>query len=623
MICPVAGQSPVVPPVIQFAGMELRLNDRTREEIQLDVDALTRSPKYFNIKLDRVIQYFPIIERVLREENVPDDFKYLVIQESALIPDAVSSSNAVGFWQFKESSGQEVGLRIDRNIDERMNIVSATRGACKYLKTNNFYYNNWLYALVAYNTGRGGAEAYVDSRHFGNKKMEISKHTHWYVKKYLAHKIAFEDALAKNKVPSRYLYEYTDGGGRSLSEIASELNVDPDELYAYNKWVRRGKIPTDKIYTVVVPTTEQTQEMVAMSQTTLKGNGTHIPVPEKGKYPMIKNKNNSDSRLYSINGIPGTVAKKGDDIKTLASFGGIPMKDFLKYNDIDIAHQVIPGQVYYFKKKRNKAREQYHTVYPGENSWTIAQQYGIQEKKLLRKNRIRDDYSDFKQGRVVWLRYIRPEDEPIEYEELPTQPFYGQNQEGISRVTEERISNQNNSITEPMRSEPVPEEEPDNYIETHIDQPKTDTPGNSGIQSSARNEYVEEYNLDTQVGGSISSTPLFHIVEAGETLYGISRKYGVPVEDLRMINDLGVDEGLPIGRKLYLKNPFPDEPSTSLSRNNESNDSNSYIIYQVKKGETLYGISRRFNVTISEIMDWNRKNDYSIHEGDTLRIKRP
>jgi membrane-bound lytic murein transglycosylase D len=125
------------------------------------------------------------------------------------------------------------------------------------------------------------------------------------------------------------------------------------------------------------------------------------------------------------------------------------------------------------------------------------------------------------------------------------------------------------------------------------------------------------------VGGSISSTPLFHIVEAGETLYGISRKYAVPVEDLRMINDLGVDEGLPIGRKLYLKNPFPDEPSTSLSRNNESNDSNSYILYQVKKGETLYAISRRFNVTVSEIMDWNRKNDYSIHEGDTLRIKRP
>jgi len=128
----------------------------------------------------------------LQEENVPDDFKYLVIQESALIPDAISSANAVGFWQFKESSGQEVGLRIDRNIDERMNVVSATRGACRYLKTNNFYYDNWLYALLAYNTGRGGAETHIDSRHFGDKKMEINKHTHWYVKKYLAHKIAFQ-----------------------------------------------------------------------------------------------------------------------------------------------------------------------------------------------------------------------------------------------------------------------------------------------------------------------------------------------------------------------------------------------------------------------------------------------
>lgn len=615
---PILGQSPTVPSVIQFADMELRLNERTREEIQLDVDALTRSQKYFNIKLDRVIQYFPIIERVLREENVPDDFKYLVIQESALIPDAISSANAVGFWQFKESSGQEVGLRIDRNIDERMNVVSATRGACRYLKTNNFYYDNWLYALLAYNTGRGGAETHIDSRHFGDKKMEINKHTHWYVKKYLAHKIAFQDALAKDKILSRYLYEYTDGGGSSLSEIAAELNVDPDELINYNKWVRRGRIPTDKVYTVIVPTTERPQEMIAMTQTNLRGNGAHIPTPERGKYPLIKHIDSSDSRLYSINGIPGTLAKNGDDIEKLADLGGIPMKDFLKYNDIDIAHQVIPGQVYYFKKKRNKAREHYHTAYPGENSWTIAQKYGIKEKRLLRKNRIRINHSDFKNGRIVWLRFIRPEDQPIEYAEITSLPP-GQNQEEVSRSTEAQTFN--NPVTETISSQKGPDTEPDNYIDTHFEQPKENSIEQNGVESIALAGYVEDHD-QSQTDGALSTSPLFHIVEAGETLYGISRKYGVSVEDLRLINDISMGEELPIGRKIYLKNPFPDEPSIDLSRNNESNELNSYIIYHVKKGETLYAISKRFNVTVAEIMNWNQKNDYSIKEGDMLRIKR-
>ena len=62
--------------------------------------------KYLLLILDRVSIYFPIIEKILKEENIPDDFKYLSIQESSLISDAESSSNAVGFWQFKSETAK-------------------------------------------------------------------------------------------------------------------------------------------------------------------------------------------------------------------------------------------------------------------------------------------------------------------------------------------------------------------------------------------------------------------------------------------------------------------------------------------------------------------------------------
>ena len=167
----VLGQSPVVPSHFFFADLKIKLTDRAREEIQEDVNALTRSQKYFRAKVNRANLYLPIIERILKEEKVPDDFKYLCIQESALIPDAVSSSNAVGFWQFKKPTGQEVGLRIDSWIDERMNIVSSTRAASTYLKTNNSHFDNWIYALLSYNTGLSGAQKLVQPKHFGAKKM--------------------------------------------------------------------------------------------------------------------------------------------------------------------------------------------------------------------------------------------------------------------------------------------------------------------------------------------------------------------------------------------------------------------------------------------------------------------
>jgi membrane-bound lytic murein transglycosylase D len=103
----VGAQSIEVPHKLRFADMTLTIRDDARREIQKDVDALTKYPKSFNIKVERARTFFPVIEKIFAEENVPDDFKYLVIQESALISDAVSVSNAVGYWQFKDFTAIE------------------------------------------------------------------------------------------------------------------------------------------------------------------------------------------------------------------------------------------------------------------------------------------------------------------------------------------------------------------------------------------------------------------------------------------------------------------------------------------------------------------------------------
>ncbi|HKZ36807.1 MAG TPA: lytic transglycosylase domain-containing protein, partial [Chryseolinea sp.] len=188
-------QVPQVPHKMQFAGMTLAIRDDARKEIQKDVNALTQSPRHHNIKVERAKTYFPIIEKVFEEERVPDDFKYLVLQESALIADAVSVSNAVGFWQFKDFTAVEMGLRVDKEIDERLNIVSSTRAAARYIKKNNFYFNNWIFALQAYQMGAGGAMKSLKDHQSGAKNMEITSATYWYVKKFLAHKVAFGDAV--------------------------------------------------------------------------------------------------------------------------------------------------------------------------------------------------------------------------------------------------------------------------------------------------------------------------------------------------------------------------------------------------------------------------------------------
>ncbi len=602
------GQHPRVPERIRFADMDLRLNNRVREEIQLDVNALTKSERYFNIKLARAKQYFPIIERIFREESVPEDFKYLVIQESALIPDAISSANAIGFWQFKIPAGREVGLRIDDHIDERMNIVSSTHGAAKYLKKNNFYFDNWLYALLAYNTGYGGAQSEVDPQYFGKKRMDINRRTHWYVKKFLAHKIAFEYAFNAGKhldLDILSLYEYRNGGRKSLTELAREFNVEPKQVEDYNKWLRRGTIPLDKPYTVIIPGADIPSDMLARRRTSGHENEEKDKAqtqneledfsPDRKLYPVIEKTKNSE-RIVRINGIPGVVARPEEAVQDLLRIGEIPKEKFLAFNDIENDHEVVPGQVYYFKRKKNMAKEYYHTVFPDETSWSISQKYGIKEKKLLRKNRFRQDNVNLKPGRVLWIRHIRPDYYPVEYVKLPEDALKVVDSPAIAELDDKKRDNSMEDLN--------PEE-------------KTDSKNKNTDEYVTETDEVNETNAPYYE--PVTSIPDFHIVEPGETLFAISRKYRMNIHELLRINDLKMDSNINIGDKIFLKE---DADANSESEKNLNKQKNSYMIYTVKRGDTMYSISRQFNVKVEDIMEWNLKNDYSLDEGEKLKIKR-
>ncbi|MDQ3536817.1 MAG: transglycosylase SLT domain-containing protein, partial [Bacteroidota bacterium] len=420
----VQAQGPKVPAVIEFAGMKLKISEQARKDIQSDVDALYRSEKYFNIKVERVDLYFPIIERILKEEGVPQDFKYLVIQESSLISDAISTSNAVGFWQFKQDSGEEVGLKINAHVDERMNIVASTRGAATYLKKHNSYFDNWVYSLLAYYLGRGGAKSVAEPKLFGADKMDIDKNTNWYILKFLAHKIAFEGALGKNPNPPLILAEYTDSADKTLREIGIETEVDLSLLEHYNKWLKKGSVPTDKIYSVILPIVPaKGEDLLVVNEDQPKKEqvlpGERVGLRSGDHYPKIEGdvSNTNEPLLVTLNGRPGIISRQGDDIAKMAAYGGLKEERFKRINDLKPGHKVKEGQFYYFKPKRNNAPVHYHTVQSGESIWDIAQMYGIRQNNILKKNRMSNTGS-IQPGMVLWLRYIRPANEAITYRKV-------------------------------------------------------------------------------------------------------------------------------------------------------------------------------------------------------------
>ncbi len=572
---------PSVPSSITIAEMKLKINHEAQREIQKDVDALRASDKYFQVKLDRVNLYFPLIEKALREEGVPEDLKYLSVQESALISDAVSSADAVGYWQFKDFTAKEVGLRVDRAVDERKNIIASSHGAAKYLKRNNFYVKNWMYAVNAYMTGPGGVKKYVDEKDIGADHMEITGKTHWYVKRFIAHVIAFKDEVGAPHSEGLSLNEYTNGANKTLEQVGKELKVDEELLTNYNKWLHGGRIPDDKTYWVIIPVVGKVPAHIA-------NQGKYhqkIEEPKAGS-KSSGNRGAVEKNVFTKkNDRRVIMATSADDIASLAKKSNLLNRQLVKYNDLLYGEKIKKGELYYIQNKRNSADVPYHVVQYGETLWEISHKHGVKLKKVLKKNRMKSP-DKVEAGRVLWLKKKRPRDTPIEYKELkkssptpvskvqPKAKPVEQVKEPVAVVKKPVI------VAEPVKEEPT----------VVVVEPKV-----SPAPSKNQMKHTK-----------------IHVVQTGESLWTIAKYYDVSVQEVMEWNHLAQDPVLKPGQELLLtprKGATPPKAKT-------------YKTYIVKQGDTLYGIARKFDLSLDELKKLNDKAANEISIGETLRVEK-
>ena len=551
--------------------MTLTIRDEARREIQKDVDALTQHSRYFIMKAERAKTYFPIIEKIFAEEGVPDDFKFLVLQESALVADAVSVSNAVGFWQFLDFTAMEMGLRVDKEVDERMNLVSATHAAAKYLKQNNYRFNNWLLALQSYQMGAGGVIRAMGDSQNGAKHMEITSDTYWYVKKYLAHKVAFENSLvgeAQLKVIA-----YQPGKRMTLKEIAEELSAEEEVLREYNKWLKSSEIPEDRKYTVFIPVGKRDMDFTKLI---LASEVASKPTPLAG---------GNNKEPIAINSIPVVVAKAGENVATLAKRGGVDLSAFLKYNDVLIDHAVQAGDIYFLSRKKMKGEQEYYKTRPGDDLWSVSQQFGVRIKNLKKYNRIKEDQT-LALGTMIWLQTGKPKSQTI----LPPA-------ENVATLAEETFDWYTKS--------------PKETILIKVPVPSQVIPGKPDVDSSFQKP-VGAVKADLWV------RPTEYVVKQGDTFYSIARLYGIEVTDLLAWNDLTIQNGLKPAQVLKV---VENEPFKREATNGETMP-DQLTVHEVKPTDTLYSIARQYGVTIKDIMEWNHKKDFSLSLGEKLEIRR-
>ena len=598
----VHAQTPQVPHKMQFAGMTLTIRDDARKEIQKDVDALTQSPRHHNIKVERAKTYFPIIEKVFEEERVPDDFKYLVIQESALIADAVSVSNAVGFWQFKDFTAVEMGLRVDKEIDERLNIVSSSRAAARYIKKNNFHFNNWLFALQAYQMGAGGAMRSLPKNLSGARSIDITTKTYWYVKKFLAHKVAFENDV-KGEGTVRAI-AIDNSSKKLLSDIAKEVSVSEEDIKFYNKWAKNGRIPDDRTYAVIIPVIGDGAEIKLPAPTLAKAEQQ-----QPSQAPQIQATRPEKTK---INGIMAIKSVAGETPVTLAARGGVKVENFLEWNDINRNSAIHPDTYYLLGKKRTRGEEAYHQVAAGENLWEISQKYGVQPRKIRRFNRMgsKDEVSA---GMTLWLASKKPRNADKNISEEVIEVDKGETFAWSARPGAVTLQ-QDEATGSPLAEVSVVS---GSSTKEDLLTAKDSTQNHGDSIQTLQQEIGVNVPTDTLIEKTETAAVALgkqkeHTVQPKETLYGIAHTYNVGVMDLAQWNNLNIQDGIKAGQILKVS----DHQSIEQDLVGRTT-----IEHEVRNTDTLYSIARKYGVTIKDLMEWNNKKDFNLAVGETIKIQ--
>ncbi|MGL5893466.1 MAG: lytic transglycosylase domain-containing protein [Bacteroidales bacterium] len=214
--------------------------------------------------IKRANRIFPIIDPILKEEGVPEDFKYLAVIESSLNPRAISPAKAVGLWQIMPSTGKELGLEVNDSIDERFHIEKASRAACKYLKRSYNRYGSWALVAASYNGGMGRISRELKLQEVDSFfDLWLTEETLRYVYRILAVKQIFESPYRYGFIfKSHQLYYPIETKSVSLNttlptlvSLAKSEGVTYAQLKEFNPWIRGRGIPnkSGKSYEVTVP----------------------------------------------------------------------------------------------------------------------------------------------------------------------------------------------------------------------------------------------------------------------------------------------------------------------------------------------------------------------------------
>lgn len=610
--------------------------------------------------------YFPMFEESLAAQNIPLEIKYLAVVESALNPRAVSRVGATGLWQFMYQTGKQYNLNINSYVDDRNDPLKSSNAATQYMTNMYNIFGDWDLVLASYNSGPGNVAKAIrrsgGKQNYWNIRKYLPKETQGYLPAFLATMYIFEYHKEHGIKPDRAIANHfaTDTvmikNAMTFKQISDLLDVPVAELQFLNPSYKREEVPyitgenhylrlpinkvavftsnEDKIYAFVkyeANKRERPYESIARNSRN-SNDSDDDGVVSRVKYHKVR-KGDSLSEICDRYGITMSEVKKWNHLRSNKAPLGKKLKIYTmeavasnskKITKPDTVSVKVPTNTAIASNTPKMYKEEkvvsykdvvkFHKVKRGDNLGEISDKYGVTVAEVKKWNKLKG--SNIVPGKSLKIikneRVVTTVRKEIKGTQVETAVASNEGENPSDFYVVERGDNLF-SIAKKFNVSLEDLKRWNNLDGLNVDQ---------GIKLNlAGNEEVKDEVAANKAEVKITE----HVVEKGENLGGIARKYDVAVSDIKDWNNLE-DNNIQLGAKLIVGKKYiiSSDNKTTSKKEKESiaiNNRDQVKLYYVKKGDSLFSIAKKYpGVSISDLKKWNGIKNESLKAGMKLRI---
>ncbi len=549
--------------------------------------------KFFNRWLKRSGKYIPMMQKILKENGLPEDLVYLAMIESGFKPYAYSRAAAVGPWQFMRRTGQRYGLKANWVIDERRDPEKSTIAAAQHLKDLYDQFDHWYLAAASYNAGAGKISRAI-KRYSTEDFWEMSKY------RYLR-------SETKNYVPKM---------------IAAAMIAKNPEKYGFKNIEYESPLEYDRVIVPKPTDLKSIANVIGTDYKTLKNlNPELLRWFTPPKYPNYELKipkgltqkfeeNRNKFKDVMISGVIKHRLRYGETLSHVARNYGTSVRALMSFNNISNTRRIRSGKIIRVPIRKGTQTKSFtyasatpgkHKIRRGETLTHLAKAYNVAVKDLMAANAISNPRS-IKAGQTL---------------SIP-----GRTASGSTSVTK----------THKLRRGETLSHVADLYKTSiaslislnNIRNPRRLRAGQN-IKVPANARRISKYSgIDAKIykeklneKGAIGYT-----VKSGDTLWSISRAFNVTVREIRNWNNLGSSRVIHPGKKLVIYPRFIGNGNGNSKKYSDNTMLKVAKFHRVRSGDTLWDISRTYKIPMSDLLALNnfQKDIIRIKPGDIIKL---